>query len=190
MPRTVLSAGAPRRPRELCGVELMRPKHAWARTRRSLSPRSGMQARQDADPQLDVLALQPADRVAVLFAETREVAILHADDVGVGEGEVDVEGDDGAAAARSGAPPACDDSPSTGAQSLADPHQDRAEQRLLVLEVAVDGGAADPDGRAEVLEAHAAVAALGEQPRRLVQDGGLPVGFGAIALGDTACHLS
>ena len=89
-----------------------------------------------------------------------------------------------------GVPPASDDGASAGAQPLAHADEDRAEQRLLVLEVAVDRGPADADGRAEVLEADAAVAALGEQPRRLVQDGGLPVRFRAIAFGDTACHLS
>ena len=82
------------------------------------------------------------------------------------------------------------DRAAAGAQPLAHADEDGAQQRLLVLEVPVDGGAADADGGAEVLEAHAAVAALGEEPRRLVQDRGLPVGLGAVAFGDTACHLS
>ena len=75
-------------------------------------------------------------------------------------------------------------------EPLAHPQEDRAEQRLLVREVAIDGGTADAHRCAEVFEADAAEAALGEQPRRLVQDGGLPVGFRAVALGDTACHFS
>ena len=60
-----------------------------------------------------------------------------------------------------------DDGASAGAQMLADPDQDGAEQRLLVGEVAVDGRPADADRGAEVLEAHAGEAALGEQARRL-----------------------
>ena len=42
-------------------------------------------------PQLDVLALQATHPVAVVLAQTGEITILDADDVGVAQGEVDVE---------------------------------------------------------------------------------------------------
>ena len=77
-----------------------------------------------------------------------------------------------------------------GQEPFADAHEDRAEQRLLVGEVAVHRRAAHADGGAELFEAHAAEAALGEQTRRLVQDRGLAIRLGAVALGDAACHFS
>ena len=79
-----------------------------------------------------------------------------------------------------------DDGASSGAEPLADPDEDGAEQRLLVREVPVDGGAADADGGAEVFEADAAEAALGEEARRLVQDRRLAVGLRAVAVGPAA----
>ena len=80
--------------------------------------------------------------------------------------------------------------PAAVQKPFADAHEDRAEQGLLVGEMAVHRRAAHADRRAEVFEAHAAEAALGEQARRLVQDRGLAVGLGAIPLGDAACHFS
>ena len=53
--------------------------------------RVGVQAREDADPQLDVLALQPPHGAAVVVGEACEIAVLHADDVGIAQREVDVE---------------------------------------------------------------------------------------------------
>jgi len=56
--------------------------------------------------------------------------------------------------------------------------------------MAVHRRAADAHGGAELFQAHAAEAALGEQARRLVENRGLAIRFGAIPLGDTACQFS
>ena len=53
------AVGAARRePRTLCGVELISPKEACARTRRSAGGALRVQPGEDVDPQFDVLALQ------------------------------------------------------------------------------------------------------------------------------------
>jgi hypothetical protein len=46
------------------------------------------------DPQFHVLALQAADGAAILVAQSGEVAVLHADDIGASHREVDVEIDE------------------------------------------------------------------------------------------------
>ena len=80
--------------RALCGVELIRPKVACARTRSAAASAPGMQPLQHAHPQLDVAALQGAHGVPVRVEQARQVAVLHADDVGVAQGEVHVEADE------------------------------------------------------------------------------------------------
>ena len=123
----------------------------------------GMQLAEHFDPQLDILTLQAPHAVAVLVAEAREVAILDPDDIGVVQREVDVERHEGGepdarvALARQ-------DVAAAAEELLAHLDEDRAEQRLLVGEVPVHRRAADADRSAEVFEADAAEAALGEEP--------------------------
>src|SRR5690606_2491720 len=56
----------------------------------------GLHPLQDVDPQLDVPSLQRADGVPVVLRQAVEVAVLHPDDIGVGEGEPHVELDESA----------------------------------------------------------------------------------------------
>ena len=159
----------------------------------------GVQAREDVGPDVDVLALQPPHAMPVVVVEPREVAIVHADDVGARQGEIDVEIDEIAQAVR-GIRRGLDHATAARQQLFARAHEDRAEQRALAGEVTVNGGAADPHRGAEVFEAHPVEAFRGEQPRGLAQQIVLAPGLGAAAaaegrrigvgLGGAHCHIS
>ncbi len=82
-----------RRPwlRTECGVELIRPKVAWARIRSSAASVSACSSGQHLHPELHVVALQRADLGLVLVGEIAEVPVLDPDDVGVAQGKVNLE---------------------------------------------------------------------------------------------------
>src|SRR5262249_32833582 len=66
-------------------------------------------------------------------------------------------------------------------QARTDVHQQFDQQRLLVGEVPVDGGAADAHRGTEVLEAQPGVSAFGDQPGGGLQQLAAPVGLGLTA---------
>ena len=141
-----------------------------------------MQPAEHGHPLLDVAALEAAHLAPVLVGEGVEVAVLHADDVGVAEREVGVERDE-----RRGAPRRRPRTASTTARASveqvpADADQQRGEHRLLAGEVPVDGRPADADGGAEVFDRHAVEAAVGEERGGGLEQGGAAVGFGLAAL--------
>ena len=121
-----------RRPwlRTECGVELIRPKVAWARIRSSAASVPGCSSGQDLHPQLHVAALQRADLGLVLVGEVAEVLVLDPDDVGIAQGEVHLElhqpgqGRGGAAGLGHHAPAAVE-------QVLADAQQQGAQHGLF-----------------------------------------------------------
>ena len=122
-----------------------------------------------------------------------EVAVVYADDVGVGDGEVDVEVDEFAQALpRLG--DLGDDASSAAEQVTARAQQDRAEERALAREVAVHRGPGDPDGRAEILQTDPVEAVRGEQAGGLTQQRTVALGLRAVArrrsVGETRCHFS
>ena len=146
-----------------------------------------VQSGEHVDPQVDVAALQAADRLPVLLREGAEVAVLHADDVRVAQCEVDMEPDERAqglgVVVRRG-----DDRPAALEKALADPDEQGCEHRLLAREVAVDGRSADADRCTEVLDRDAVEAVVREQPRSLGQQRAAALGLGAHA-GRRRCQL-
>ena len=148
----------------------------------------GVHGGKDLYPPLDVLALQAPHGATILLAETCQVAVVDANDVGVGESEIDVEGHQ-LREARAGVIRPLDHRAPAVAQLLAHADEDRPEQRLLVGEVAVDRRAAHTDRRTEVFEADAGEPPLGEQACRLGEESGVAVGLGSVATRG-ACHFS
>ena len=110
-------------------------------------------------PHLDVRALQPPDAGPILGGGGGEVAVLHPDELGLGEREVDVEGEQRVQPALGPRPPPVE-------QTLADAGEHLPEHRLLAGEVPVQGGPADPRRGPQVVDADAVVPTLGHQPGR------------------------
>ena len=114
--------------------------------------------------------------MGLVGVEVAQLARVHHDEVGVVERERDLlvhqRGQRGLGVRlprrRTARPPL--------EQPFADVGEHRREQRLLALEVPVDGGAAHTDRGADVVDAGGAVAALGEQA-----SGGLEDLIGALA---------
>ncbi len=133
-----------------------------------------VQGADDADPDLDVLALEPPHPLAVRVAQPVQLAVVEGDQGAVVEGEVDVALDERVQKGLRGAaapglvlrhPP-----PSALQEALADPHQQLGEHRVLAGEVPVEAGAADADGGAYLVDADTVEAALGEEAGGLPQD--------------------
>ncbi|BDZ53464.1 hypothetical protein GCM10025870_05370 [Agromyces marinus] len=144
-----------------------------------VGPKSG----EHVDPELDVLALQAADLVRVGAVEAVEVAVLDADDVGVREGEVDVEADERVQRGRGVGDLVRGASPSVE-EPTARVGEDRGEHRGLAREVAVHGGAGHARGLPEFLEGDSRVPAVGEEPCGGSEQRGATVGLGSAAFGE------
>ncbi len=141
-----------------------------------------MEAPEHRRPLLDVAALQAAHVAPVFVGEGVEVAILHADDVGVAEREVGVERDQGPqrlCVVRRG----LDHCPAAVEEVPAHADQEGREHRLLSGEVAVDRRPADADRCPQVFDGHSVESPVGEEFRCSVEEGGATVGFGLAALG-------
>jgi hypothetical protein len=129
-----------------------------------------LQSRQHAHPHFDVAALQPAHLGRVGIGEGAEVAVLHRDEGGVVECELDLEVDQpaqlgGGVGAGGGHPGGA-----AGQQPLADPQQHLGQHRVLAREVPVDGRPGHPDGRPDVVDPDRARATFGEQLGGGLQD--------------------
>lgn len=116
----------------------------------------------------------------ILRRKVHDISIVHADHVGVAEGEFDVEGDE-CVDALFGRGPVGRDAGSSGDEIVAHLDQHGAEQCLLSGEVTVDRRAGYAHGGADVLEAHPVVPALGEEPGRLSEDRVRPLCLRAIS---------
>ena len=138
---------------------------------------------------LDVLALEEAHLVPGAEVELLELPVLHEDHVGVAQGEVEVESDE--FAKRHGRV-GCLAEHALGAveQRAARALEDRGEHGGLAREVAVDGGAAHPDGCTEVVDRDSGVAALREERRGRGEDRLATIGLRrlrSVAAGRGAC---
>ncbi|ESU47984.1 hypothetical protein P376_4032 [Streptomyces sp. HCCB10043] len=145
----------------------------------------------DADPDLDVLALEAAHPLAVRVAQPVQLPVVEGDEGAVVEGEVDVALDERVQEGLRGAvaPGLVLRHPQTAAfeEPLTDPHQQFGEHRVLAGEVAVEAGAADADGGAYLVDADTVEAALGEEAGGLPEDL-LAAGGGRDAGGGMGAH--
>jgi hypothetical protein len=143
------------------------------------------------DPQFHVLALQAADGAAILVAQSGEVAVLHADDIGASHREVDVEIDE-LTERWASCPAAVTRRPPASRSALARRRMAPRSARCCRS----DGRrrAADADGRAELFEAHAVEPVLGEQACCRLHECVRTLRLGALARGarcpGVRCHSS
>ena len=135
-----------------------------------------VQLAQHAHPDLDVLPLRFAHLPLRGVGQVRKVAVLDPDQVGLAQGEVEMEIDE-AVQRRRRVSVVGGHIAGTGEQPGADPDQQLDQQRLLVREVPVDGRTADPGGGADVFQPDREETALGEQPFGGRQELQAPVGF-------------
>ena len=104
----------------------------------------------------------------VIRCQRRQLARLHGNEGGVLDGEAGVEVDEGDK--RLSRPlRRADPVLGVGQQTLADVDQQFAQELLFALEVPVHGGTGHTHPTAYVVKRHGAVAALGEQGRRRLQ---------------------
>src|SRR5690606_24233007 len=140
----------------------------------------GQQTAQHGHPHLDVLALGAANLPSGLRWQVVQVAVLDADEFGFAEGEVQMEVHQGGQRGGRVVAPAqirLVDGPAAREQPAAHADQQLDQQRFLAGEVPVDGGPADPDGRAQIVEPHAEEPALGDQARARLEQLPAPFGF-------------
>ena len=100
--------------------------------------------------------------MAGLGGQVRELPILDPDDVGLGQGEVDVELDEVLQRLLVGGP-RCESLFEAEQQAFAHPDQQLDEHRLFAREVVVERGTADSDLCSEVFDRDGAIAPFGEQ---------------------------
>ncbi|CDZ89144.1 hypothetical protein RHRU231_450311 [Rhodococcus ruber] len=143
----------------------------------------GVEAAQGAHPQFDVAPLGLAHLPAGVRREGLQLPVLHPDQVRFPEREVEVEVHQAVERAP-GIVGVVDHVGAAGQQATADVDQQLDEQRVLVGEVPVDGGAADAHRCPEVLESYAVEPALGDEARGGLEQLPSPVGLGPAACGE------
>jgi hypothetical protein len=120
--------------------------------------------------------------VQVLWGQVEAIPVVDQDQLGLGQREVELPADEAEQRLRRGGGRLPDALPAV-AQGVADPDQQRRQHRVLAGEVPVDGGAADPGRAADVLEADAEVAVLGDEALGRGQQRLPPVGLELLARG-------
>lgn len=124
---------------------------------------------QHIDPHIDILTLQRTHTMSLFGVEVTEFATMHHDEVGLVESKLDLHADE---RSEGGLVVGC--LRHAGSPRLEQPFthigQHGGQQRLLALEVVIDGRTTDADGGTEIVDAGGSVAAIGEQTRRFVQD--------------------
>ncbi|GAB3124217.1 hypothetical protein GCM10027056_17480 [Glaciibacter psychrotolerans] len=133
-------------------------------------------------PQLDIGALQGTHPPLVGVAQARQVPILHPDDVGVRQREIDMKAHQPTERGRR-IRRAVYDGPTAGEEPLTRPHEQRGEEGLFATEMPVDGGAAHPGRGTEVVNAHAVESGPGKENRRGREQSLAPIGFRPTAQG-------